>query len=128
MPDLPVGSVGWMDLTVPEADRVRDFYAGVVGWRPEPVAMGDYQDFNMVRPGTGQPVAGVCHARGDNAQLPPVWLIYIVVEKLDAALEQVRALGGRIVTEPRGAPGDSRFAVIADPAGAVCALYEPARP
>lgn len=36
----PVGSIGWIDLTVDDAPRVRDFYAAVVGWKPEPVPMG----------------------------------------------------------------------------------------
>jgi uncharacterized protein len=126
MADYPVGSIGWTDLTVPDAGPVRDFYARVVGWRAEPVSMGDYDDFNMVRPSDGQPAAGVCHARGANAQLPGVWLIYVVVESLDASLAQVRALGGRVIGEPRSA-GTGRFAVIADPAGAVCGLYEQGR-
>jgi predicted enzyme related to lactoylglutathione lyase len=32
--------VAWQDLTVPNAEAIRDFYAVVVGWRPEPVDMG----------------------------------------------------------------------------------------
>jgi predicted enzyme related to lactoylglutathione lyase len=35
-----VGSVGWIDLTVPEAEEVRDFYSAVVGWKSEPVDIG----------------------------------------------------------------------------------------
>ncbi len=27
-----VGTVGWMDLTVPDAPALRDFYSAVVGW------------------------------------------------------------------------------------------------
>jgi uncharacterized protein len=34
------GTVAWHDITVPDAERLRDFYAAVVGWRPEPVDMG----------------------------------------------------------------------------------------
>lgn len=29
-----IGAVGWFDLTVEDAESVRDFYAGVVGWTP----------------------------------------------------------------------------------------------
>jgi predicted enzyme related to lactoylglutathione lyase len=38
-----VGKIGWIDLTVGDATRVRDFYAGVVGWKPEGVEMGGYR-------------------------------------------------------------------------------------
>jgi predicted enzyme related to lactoylglutathione lyase len=34
-----IGTVGWQDLTVPDAERLRDFHAAVVGWRAEPVDM-----------------------------------------------------------------------------------------
>lgn len=34
-----IGSLGWTDLTVPDAERIRDFYQAVVGWRAEPVDM-----------------------------------------------------------------------------------------
>ena len=40
-----------------------------------PVPMGDYSDFRMHPPGDPQPVAGICHAKGENAGLPPVWMI-----------------------------------------------------
>lgn len=116
------GSVAWRDLTVDDAEAVRDFYVAVVGWRPEGVSMGEYDDWNMVGPG-GTPVAGVCHARGSNAGLPPVWLLYLVVEDLDASLEAVREGGGEVV-RPARAMGDARWAVIRDPAGAAVALWE----
>lgn len=120
-----VGRAGWMDLTVEDAPAVRDFYAAVVGWKPEPVSMGDYSDFNMVLPESGEPVAGVCHARGSNAGLPPVWLVYWVVADLDASVEACRQAGGEVVAGPRGMGGQGRYAVLRDPAGACFALYEP---
>lgn len=118
-----VGAVAWQDLTVPSAEAIRDFYAAVVGWRPEPVEMGGYSDFNMVAP-DGQPAAGICHARGINARLPPQWLVYVTVENLDASLEACLGRGGVVVDGPRGM-GEQRFAVIRDPAGAHVGLVGP---
>jgi len=92
----PVGSVAWRDLTVDDASALRDFYAAVVGWIPQGVSMGEYEDWNMVGAG-GEPEAGICHARGSNAGLPQVWLVYLVVADLDASLEAVEAGGGEVV-------------------------------
>jgi predicted enzyme related to lactoylglutathione lyase len=39
------GQIGWIDLTVPDAEGVRDFYRDVTGWTTSPIAMGDYQDY-----------------------------------------------------------------------------------
>jgi len=59
-----IGDVTWRDLTVPDAEGLRDFYADVVGWTHEPLSMGDYDDFCMNTPGSGKTVAGICHAWG----------------------------------------------------------------
>ena len=115
------GSIVWADLTVPDAGRIRDFYAAVVGWGSEPVSMGDYSDFSMVTPGGKAPVAGVCHARGPNANLPAQWLIYVSVPNLDASVKRCLELGGKIVDGPRSM-GEKKLCVIQDPAGAVAGL------
>ena len=52
-----VGTIAWRDLTVSNADVVRDFSRAVVGWQAEPLDMGGYADFVMKAPG-GEAVAG----------------------------------------------------------------------
>ena len=119
-----VGSIGWFDLTVENADEVRDFYRQVVGWTETPLDMGGYSDYCVNQPGDGKTVAGICHARGGNEGLPAQWLIYITVADLDASLKQVEEKGGKILRGARGYGGQGRYAVIQDPAGAVAALYQ----
>jgi hypothetical protein len=118
------GSIGWVDLTVSNAPKLRDFYVQVAGWESEPLPMDGYDDFVM-HDSSGDGVVGICHARGNNAHQPPVWMIYVVVENLDLALQRCRDNGGEVVTPVRMA-GGSRYAVIKDPAGAHVALWEPA--
>ncbi len=117
------GEIGWIDLTVDDANGVRDFYEQVVGWNAEPVSMGEYDDFNMCPAGSADGVAGVCHARGSNADLPAQWLIYITVDDIDASMARCRNLGGSVLAGPKDLSG-GRFCVIQDPAGAVAALYQ----
>ncbi len=121
------GTIAWIDLTVPDADAIRDFYEQVTGWRSEPVEMGEYSDFNMLPPG-GEAVAGVCHARGANESMPPVWMVYIVVADLDGALRRCLELGGEVVVPIRRGESWGGMCVIRDPAGAMVALYAPAPP
>lgn len=118
-----VGTVGWKDLTVDNAERVRDFYMAVAGWTAQPIDMGGYDDYVMLPPGGGEPVGGICHRRGANGDIPAQWLLYIVVADLALALEQVVQRGGKVFTAPRTA-GGGQFAVIADPSGAVSGLYQ----
>ena len=121
--DARVGTLAWRDLTVPDAEKIRDFYKSVVGWGSQDVKMDGYSDFSMIASGTGEAVAGVCHARGSNANLPPQWLMYVVVEDLDRSARHCAEQGGEVIDGPREL-GQGRFCVIRDPAGAVCALYQ----
>lgn len=114
----------WMDLTVPDAEQIRDFYAKVVGWQIEAMPMDDYHDYVMKSPETDTAIAGVCHTRGENAQHPPQWLVYIIVADLAMSLRTCESLGGAVLVGPRES-GPSKYAVIQDPAGAVAALYQP---
>ena len=118
------GQLGWIDLTVPDAPAVRDFYSAVIGWDAHPVDLGGYADFTMMPSGGSEPAAGICHARGENAHLPPVWIPYFIVENLSRSLASCADRGGTPIGEVR-TMGDSRYAVVRDPAGAVCALYQP---
>jgi predicted enzyme related to lactoylglutathione lyase len=118
-----VGSIAWHDLTVPDADSVRVFYEQVVGWKSSPVDLGGYSDFEMLQPSSGESVAGICHARGSNADIPPQWLIYIIVADVAASAARCAELGGQLIIVPRPLSGGT-FCVIRDPAGAVCALFQ----
>ena len=124
---VKIGSVGWTDLTVDNASEVRDFYKEVVGFGSAPVNMGDYDDFNMVSPTDGQPQVGVCHARGANKDIPPVWIVYFMIEDMDASVKALQQKGGQVLVGPK-AMGNDRYAIIKDPAGAVCGLYQQAEP
>jgi predicted enzyme related to lactoylglutathione lyase len=120
-----VGRIAWLDLTIPDADATRDFYRQVVGWSVQNVEMEDggerYADYNMLRE-DGSPAAGVCHARGVNVGLPPVWMIYLPVGDLAESLRRVPEEGGKVIKTMRGADGRYVYAAVQDPVGACLAL------
>jgi predicted enzyme related to lactoylglutathione lyase len=124
---IEIGSINWADLTVPNADEVRDFYSAVVGWTPVALDMGGYSDYCMNLPESNRTVAGVCHARGVNANLPAQWLVYINVADLDKSIQACTEKGGKVLAGPRSMGPQGRYCVIQDPAGAAAALFEPGR-
>jgi hypothetical protein len=119
-----IGSITWVDLTAKDAGVIREFYPKVVGWRSTEVEMGGYSDYWMNEPSTGKTAAGICHARGVNADLPTQWLVYITVENLEKSIASCVEQGGKIVAGPRSMGEQGKFCVIQDPAGAVAALFE----
>jgi predicted enzyme related to lactoylglutathione lyase len=124
-PAAPVGRIAWLDLTVPDAVAAQEFYHHVVACAVQTVDMEDagqrYVDYNVLR-GDGTPVAGICHARGANADLPPVWMIYLPVGDLAESLRRVEEDGGVVIKAVRAPDGAYVYAAVRDPAGASFAL------
>jgi len=121
----PVGCISSLDLTVSDASATRDFYRQVVGWSVQDVEMEDaserYADYNMLDD-DGNPAAGVCHARGVNLGLPPIWMIYLPVGDLAESLRRVREGGGKVIKATRGTDGKYAYAAVQDPVGACLVL------
>lgn len=112
------GRVTWMDLTIENATPVSQFYSKVIGWDIQEFDMGGYSDYCMNDPESGDTIAGVCHARGGNASLPPQWLMYVDVDDLDKSLEEVTANGGKVVGEKKDNGKGGHYCLVQDPAGA----------
>ncbi len=122
---VPVGRIAWLDLTVSDASATRDFYGQVVGWSAQNVEMKDggehYADYTMLGD-DGTPAAGVCHARGVNSGLPPVWMIYLPVGDLAESLLRVQEEGGRVIKAMHGQDGNCVYAAVQDPVEVYLAL------
>ena len=116
-----IGRIEWIDLNVGDAARSKDFYCKVIGWKSTDVEMGTYSDFNLNLPGNGETIAGICHARGMNADLPAQWLMYVRVADVAASAAEAERQKGKVVDGPRRM-GGSNFCVIQDPDGAVMVL------
>ena len=123
--EAPVGCISWLDLTVSDASATADFYRQVVDWSVEEVELEDagdrYADYNMVCD-DGNLAAGVCHARGVNLGLPPIWMIYLPVGDLDESIRRVHEEGGKVIKTTRKANGEYAYVVVRDPVGACLAL------
>lgn len=122
-----IGCISWLDLTVADASTTRDFYSEVVGWSVEEVEMEDgdgrYADYNMLA-ADGNPAAGICHARGANQDLPPVWMLYLPVGDLAESLARVQEAEGTVIKLSHGTDGEIAYAVIQDPVGVCLALVQ----
>ena len=55
---------------------------------------------------------------------PPAWLGYVVVEDCDATFAKAKELGAHVIVPPNDIETVGRFAVVADPQGAVFAFIK----
>jgi predicted enzyme related to lactoylglutathione lyase len=63
-----------------------------------------------------------------NPNAPPHWLIYFLVADADASTNKAKELGATIYVAPMTMEGVGRWSIMADPQGAVFALFQPMRP
>jgi len=132
------GAVNFNGLLTRDAQRAKEFYSAVFGWRTLEMDGGftawtlpGYGDFlETINPGTRARNAGLGAPAGfedvvatlsplgdDRPDVPPRWEVTFAVDDADSAVERATALGGTILAGPFDAPW-VRMAVIADPQGA----------
>ncbi|HTG55126.1 MAG TPA: VOC family protein [Niabella sp.] len=120
----PVGAIVSADLTIPDAAELKDFYIQVIGWTAEDLTMDDkepYADYIMKDAG-GNWAGGICHARGVNSNIPPLWMVYINVANIKESVEKCKELGGKVIKEAFDGNGNYIYAMLEDPKGAVLAV------
>ena len=112
------GAFIWDELIAPNAASAAPFYEAVVGLKLVQSDMGDGRmysgwtldgtDATMVGGAMDPPMPGI----------PPHWSIYFGSNDIDAHAAKTKELGGSVLSEPMDIPV-GRFAVLADPQGAV---------
>ncbi|HVX22105.1 MAG TPA: VOC family protein [Acidimicrobiales bacterium] len=117
------GVPSWVDLSTDDLPKARAFYGGLFGWdTPEgPPEAGGY---TLAAIG-GRPVAGLGPKMDPN--MPTVWMTYVNVDDADAVVAKVAPAGGQVLVPPMDVMDAGRLAVVADPAGAVIGLWQPAQ-
>lgn len=111
----------WYEVMTTDVDAAARFYSAVVGWQAKDSGMAGF-DYRLFYSGDGM-VAGLMAQPQESAGSPPAWLGYIGVADVDATTAKAASLGATVYVEPRDIPGVGRFSVIADPQGAVVALF-----
>lgn len=120
------GTFMWNELATTDPEACKAFYEKLLGWTAEEMPMPDMSGVYTVFKADGVEAAGMLKMDGEQfAGIPPHWLSYIQVDDVDAAVAQAQELGGSVKTPAIDVPGVGRFAVIADPSGAVVALMTP---
>ena len=113
----------WYELMTTDAAAARAFYQKVFDWEARPAGVPGI-DYTLLAAG-GRDVGGLFPMATEGcggeapADMMPCWLGYIASPDVDEDARRIAAAGGRVLKEPTDIPGVGRFAVVADPHGAV---------
>lgn len=115
------GRVVWYELLTSDPKSAVAFYTEVIGWKTQ--AWGDGYTMWVASQG---PLGGVTQLPEQAKAMgaPPYWQGSIQVANVDASVELVKRLGGKVYVV-EDVPEVGRLAVIADPQGAVVSVFTP---
>lgn len=68
-------------------------------------------------------IGGVPPAHRNSPNDPPHWLIYFEAADVDKTFQRAKDMNARVLLRPMDFEGGGRVAMLADPLGAVFALY-----
>ncbi len=117
------GQFVWYDLMTSDPEGAQGFYTQLLGWGTQPFEGGDKPYTLWTNRET--PLGGVLSMPDEarEAGAPPHWMSYVAVDDIKATVSRVEELGGSVLHGPVDIPNAGCFAVLADPQGAVFAIY-----
>jgi uncharacterized protein len=115
------GTLCWEELMSPDVPAAAAFYNKIFGWEAAPAPDGSYTEWKLA----GRSIGGAM--KPPMPGMPSVWGIYFAVDDTDQIIESATAKGATLVMGPTDIPA-GRFAVMADPTGAMFAVIKMATP
>jgi predicted enzyme related to lactoylglutathione lyase len=118
----------WYELLTSDADAAQRFYGDLLGWKIQPGAEAGI-DYRMILAPDGEGVGGVLQLTDDMKKggARPVWLGYLSVPDVDAAVTAIEAQGGTTQMPPMSMHA-GRIAMVTDPQGAPIYVMTPRPP
>ena len=104
-----VGAMCWNELLTRDANAARAFYGALLGWEFD----GNEHYIDIINRGRSN--GGILQMDESFGEMPPMWMVYFRVADIDAAMQRVEDLGGRVVTQKMEAPNTGWFTVSGRP-------------
>jgi uncharacterized protein len=126
-PAVPRGHFVWYELLANDEAVATAFYSKALGWSTEPWKTPPGAPPYTMWSNAGAAFGGLMGLPKEAKDMgaPSHWLGYVTVPDTDKSLEQAKRLGAKSLAGPMDIPEVGRMAVIADPQGAVLALFTP---
>jgi len=121
------GTLCWADLNTPDPDRAGKFYSEVFGWKLTQDTDDDPPSGYMHIQNGEDFIGGIPPVRPNNPPSPASWLPYFLTSNCDAAATKAKQLGANFYLQPMTMENVGRFGILADPQGAVFAIFQSMR-
>jgi uncharacterized protein len=120
------GAFCWFELATTGQAEAKKFYTSLFGWSSNEFPMGPSELYTIFqRSGNDVGAAYTMKPEHQSEGMPPHWLVYVAVENADSVGSRASELGGKVCAPAFDVMDVGRMAVIADPTGAVFAVWQP---
>src|ERR1022692_1076355 len=116
------GTFCWADLSTGDVPAAKAFYEGLLEWKIS-TSENDPSGYLHIQNGE-EFIGGIPPSQYRNPNAPPHWMGYFYVDDCDASTAKAKELGATIYQGPMTIEKVGRMAVVADPQGAVFALFK----
>lgn len=116
-----LGAPCWAELGTNDLAGAGAFYGGLFGWTAEQDPSPEAGGYTMLLR-DGDPVAAMTPLYQERQ--PVAWTMFVSVADADTVADRIREHGGSVLMAPMDVFDLGRFAVAADPGGAVFALWQ----
>jgi len=114
------GALCWAELNTPDPSKITTFYEGLLGWE----LTGDQSGYLHIKCGDDF-IGGIPPAEAFDPKARPNWLTYFQAADCNAATAQAQQMGAKVYFGPQRIDKVGNISVLADPQGAVFALFTP---
>jgi len=115
----PAGVPCWADLTAPDMDAAKAFYADVLGW--DFIQFGEEYGGYAIAQVRGAAVAGIGPHQSAH---PSAWTMYFAGDDVDAIAAAITAEGGMLTLAPGDVGPMGRMCLALDPTGAAFGVWQ----
>jgi uncharacterized protein len=116
----PAGVPCWVETLQRDPRAAHAFDSSLFGWQ---IVVSDEDEYAVARL-RGCDVAGIGSLPDLGSGLAPAWVTHVRVESADATAERTTTARGAVLDGPFDAPPAGRFAVLADPTGALFCAWQ----
>jgi len=117
------GALCWSELYTHDTKAAESFYKQLFGWTSKTGGTPPYTEYHL----DGRGIGGMMEILPEWGRMPPNWVPYFMVANCDASAEKAKSLGGNVGVKPTDIPNVGRFAMVADPQGAMFAIFTPSQ-
>ena len=124
---FPSGRFVWFEYVSKDLPKAQAFFGELFNWKTQSMPVPSLPGGQYTMIAAGEHTLGGYVPTPEGAPAHPHWLAHLQVQSAAETAAKIAANGGKVLMAPMVMGDKGTYAVVADPLGAVFALWQPAK-